>query len=58
LFGNRNFWQKRNISTKRGVDLMLYQDNKGNILHPDEVDELLPYEIEELGVHVYDDPYV
>ena len=31
---------------------MLYQDRYGNLLHPDEVDELQPFEIEEKGIHV------
>jgi hypothetical protein len=36
---------------------MLYQDNMGKIMHPDEVDELAPWEIEERGIHVYEDAY-
>jgi hypothetical protein len=37
---------------------MMYEDNKGKIMHNDEVDELAPYEIDERGVHVYNDVYV
>ena len=31
---------------------MLYEDNDGNLLLPDEVDELSPFEIEEKGIHL------
>ena len=34
---------------------MMFQDNRGNILMSDEVDELSPWEIDELGIHVMDD---
>lgn len=34
---------------------MLFQDSKGRLLHSDEVDELSPWEIDEFGIHVYDD---
>lgn len=37
---------------------MMYRDNKGRILHQDDIDELAPYEVEELGIHVNDDAYV
>lgn len=33
---------------------MLYEDNRGRLLHPDKVDEMSPWEIEELGIHVHD----
>jgi hypothetical protein len=33
---------------------MLFEDNYGNIFHPDEIDELSPWEIEEKGIHVYE----
>jgi hypothetical protein len=32
---------------------MLYQDKFGNILHPDEVDELSLWEIDEIEIHVF-----
>lgn len=34
---------------------MLYQDKYGNLKKPEEVEELSPHEIEELGFHVFDD---
>jgi hypothetical protein len=37
---------------------MLYQDCRGRIVHPDELDELAPWEIEDLGLHVYDEPSI
>ncbi len=37
---------------------MLYKDNKGRIMSEDEIDELQPHEIEELGVHIYEDNWV
>ncbi len=33
---------------------MIFEDNKGNLLMSDEVDELSPWEIEELGIHVFE----
>lgn len=36
---------------------MMYQDSKGRILHPDEIDELATHEIELMQIHVYDDFY-
>jgi len=37
---------------------MLYEDKNGKLLTSDEVDEFAPWEIEELGIHVYDRVYV
>ncbi len=34
---------------------MLYQDKYGNLMHPEQVEELSPHEIEEKGFHVYDE---
>jgi hypothetical protein len=34
---------------------MLFEDNRGNLLMPDEVDELSAWEIEEKEIHVYND---
>jgi hypothetical protein len=34
---------------------MIFEDKHGNLLMPDDLDELSPYEIEELGIHVFDD---
>ena len=36
----------------KGGIIMYFEDNFGKIWLPDEVDELMPYEIEELGIHV------
>jgi len=33
---------------------MIFEDNKGNLLMSDEVDELSLWEIEELGIHVFE----
>ena len=33
---------------------MLFEDSKGNLLMPEEVDELSPWEIEERGIHLAD----
>jgi hypothetical protein len=35
---------------------MLYEDNSGNLMPPEEVEALPAYEIEERGFHVYDGP--
>lgn len=46
-----------NISGRRDIVeevQMLFEDKEGNLMHPDEVDELSPWEIEERGLHVYD----
>ena len=32
---------------------MYFEDEKGNLLMPEEVDELSPWEIEEMGIHVW-----
>ncbi len=34
---------------------MIFEDNQGIILMPDEVDELSTWEIEERGIHVFND---
>ncbi len=34
---------------------MMFEDDKGNILMEDEVDELSLHEIEERGIHMLDD---
>ncbi len=34
-----------------GVVYMLYEDNSGRLLFPDEVEDLFSWEIEELGIH-------
>jgi hypothetical protein len=34
---------------------MMFEDNYGNLLPPDEVDQLSCYEIEERGIHVHED---
>ena len=39
-----------------GESKMLYQDKYGNIMHPEQVEELSPHEIEERGFHVYEGP--
>lgn len=31
---------------------MLYEDKFGNLLNPEEVDDLSPWEIEELRIHI------
>jgi hypothetical protein len=36
---------------------MLFQDKDGRILMPDQVDELSPWEIDEKGIHVYEDEF-
>ena len=33
---------------------MLFEDNSGRLLHAEEVDALSPWEIEERGIHIYD----
>lgn len=33
---------------------MLYEDKKGRLLMPEEVEELSPWEIDELGIHIAD----
>ncbi len=30
----------------------MFEDKNGRLLHPDEVDELSPWEVDELGIHV------
>jgi len=40
-------------SAKNEVIKMMYEDKRGRLLHPDDVDMLSPWEIEELGIHVY-----
>jgi hypothetical protein len=37
------------------VRQMLFEDNMGNIMSPDEVDELSTWEIEEKEIHVVDE---
>lgn len=34
---------------------ILFQSRTGRIMHPDEVDKLSAWEIEELGINVFDD---
>lgn len=34
------------------MKMMLYEDYKGNLLMPDEVEEMSPWEIEEKRIHV------
>lgn len=34
---------------------MMYQDNYGRILHSDEIGDLSPHEIEEMGIYGHDD---
>jgi len=34
---------------------MLYEDKNGILMHPEEVEELSLYEIEERGFHVFDE---
>lgn len=31
---------------------MLFEDNEGRLLHPEEVDEMSLWEVEERGIHV------
>ncbi|MDD5087128.1 MAG: hypothetical protein PHV16_05245 [Candidatus Nanoarchaeia archaeon] len=38
-----------------GVIGILYEDKKGRLIHPDDVDALSPWEIEDLQLHVYDE---
>ncbi len=33
---------------------MLYENHKGRIIHPEEVEEMSPWEIEEQGIHVHE----
>jgi hypothetical protein len=40
---------------KKEVSAMLFEDNKGKIMMPEEVDELSAWEIEERGIHVLDE---
>jgi len=37
---------------------MLFEDNEGRLLMPDEVDELSLWEIEERGIHLCEDTAV
>jgi hypothetical protein len=40
---------------KKGVETMaytMYEDNNGNYLMPEEVEEMSPWEIEERGIHI------
>ena len=37
---------------------MMFQDKSGRLLTGDEVDELFEWEIEELGIHIYDATYI
>lgn len=37
----------------KGVVSMIFEDKDGNLLMPDEADELSPWEIYEKGIHVY-----
>lgn len=41
--------------TSAGVMRMLYEDNEGRLVHPEELEEMSPFEIEERGIHLYDD---
>ncbi len=34
---------------------MLFEDNYGKLWHPEEVNELSPHEIEERGIHVWNE---
>lgn len=34
---------------------MLYEDKFGNLMHPEDVEALSPYEIEERRFHVFDE---
>jgi len=34
---------------------MLYQDRSGKILSPEEVEDLAPYEIDMMGIHILDE---
>lgn len=34
--------------------MLLFEDSFGNLLHPEQVDELSTWEIEERGIHVWD----
>ena len=34
---------------------MLYEDKQGRLLNGDELDELSTWEIDEMGIHVFDD---
>jgi hypothetical protein len=36
---------------------MIYEDNKGNLMMPDEVDELSSWEIEDRGIRLSDEIY-
>jgi len=33
-------------------DIVLFEDNNGRLLQPDEVNEISPWEIERRGIHV------
>ena len=34
---------------------MLYEDNRGKLLLPDDLDDLSPWEIEERGIHIHEE---
>lgn len=38
------------------VTTILYEDKEGILMRPEEVEALSPHEIEERGIHVFDDP--
>lgn len=42
---------EKSIKTK-GVVKVLYEDKHGRLLMPEEVDELSPWEIEEMRIHI------
>lgn len=33
---------------------MLYEDKDGRILHPDDINDLEAWQIEDMGIHVHD----
>ena len=37
---------------------MLYEDKKGNLIHPEKVESMSLWEIQEKGLHVYDEATV
>jgi hypothetical protein len=43
------------MKKRRGDEKMLFEDDDGNIMLPEEVDMLSPWEIEEHNLHICDE---